>query len=185
MDWNGHLSHIAHARYPALLAYANMLTAGDRAAAEDLVQDAVVRTFSRHRGFRDAGHAEAYTRRAILSVFLDGQRRRRRLLGLLPVVAENPSEPSRAEQVDTADQVRGLLARLAPQERACVVLRYFDDLPLSQIAERTGLALGTVKRYLHDATARLGAALGEDEDGVVDVVTVTVAPHSRSARKES
>ena len=48
---------------------------------------------------------------------------------------------------------------LSPQQRACVVLRYYQDLPVAQVASALGVAEGTVKRYLSDAMTRLAARL--------------------------
>jgi RNA polymerase sigma factor (sigma-70 family) len=181
--WNEHLDGLMEARYPALLAYANALTAGDRAVAEDVVQDAIVRAFSKGRGFETVAHAEAYTRRAILSVFLDRTRTRTRLLRAFSRVAEADSHPSHDDVVDTSELVRGLLRRLSPRERACVVLRYYDDLTVAQVADALGLATGTVKRYLSNATARLGEVLGQPDDAIASS-SVPVSSHRRPSRKE-
>lgn len=72
--WQGFYDELAERRYPALLAYA-MAFAGQRATAEDLVQEAMVRTFSSPRRLSSAQHAEHYVRRAIASVFVDDKRR--------------------------------------------------------------------------------------------------------------
>jgi RNA polymerase sigma-70 factor (ECF subfamily) len=63
-------------RRPALVAYA-CLFVGDRRDAEDLVHDAIVRTFARQRGVGDVRSAEAYVRQVIRTVFLDQVRSRR------------------------------------------------------------------------------------------------------------
>src|SRR5664279_4756327 len=63
-------------RGSGLLAYARLLTGND-AEAEDVFQDALVRSFSRGRTFTHVNAAEAYVRRAIPSVFIDRLRRRR------------------------------------------------------------------------------------------------------------
>ena len=66
---------------------------------------------------------------------------------------------------------------LSPQVRACVVLRYYDDLTIAQVADRLHLAIGTVKRYLHDGGATLRDTLGADPD--VERMDVTVVNASR------
>ena len=65
---------------------------------------------------------------------------------------------------DVVMDVRAALAALPPQERACVVLRFYDDLTVPQIAAQLRLAEGTVKRYLSDASGKLTRTLGEDVD---------------------
>ncbi|MBN9374720.1 MAG: RNA polymerase subunit sigma-24, partial [Cellulomonas sp.] len=80
-SWEDVLDDLVRHRGGALVRYATLLT-GDRRAAEDLVQDALVKAFGTGRPLRDALAAEAYVRRAILTVFLDGIRRRRRWSGV-------------------------------------------------------------------------------------------------------
>jgi RNA polymerase sigma factor (sigma-70 family) len=55
------------------------------------------------------------------------------------------------------------LKDLSPRQRACVVLRYYEDLPVAQIASALGLGEGTVKRYLSEAMTRLAASLSPAE----------------------
>lgn len=152
---------LARDRGGALVAYAWMLT-GDRREAEDLVQDALVKTVLRARDGADLVRAEAYVRRSILTTFVDGHRRRRRWLDALPRLAHDAPTVVEDPAALTTDQlhVRAALATLPRRERACVVLRYYDDLPLGEIAETLGLGLGTVKRYLANAVDRLQGVLG-------------------------
>lgn len=63
-----------------------------------------------------------------------------------------------------------------------MVLRFFDDLTIPQIGARLGLAEGSVKRYLHDATAKLAPLLDVTEDWDEDPVTVTVLPITKGSR---
>src|SRR5665648_1230367 len=69
------LEPVARERYPRLVAYGMLLT-GSLAEAEDLVQDALVSTFSGRARFGTAAEAEAYVRRAVASTFIDHGRRR-------------------------------------------------------------------------------------------------------------
>ena len=62
------------------------------------------------------------------------------------------------------------MARLTPRERACVVLRYFDDLTVRDIAVQLALSEGAVKRYLSDARRRLAPMLGATDAMDVDVI---------------
>jgi RNA polymerase sigma-70 factor (ECF subfamily) len=63
--------------------------------------------------------------------------------------------PTRTPDLDAGLDVRAALRELPPREQVCIVLRFFDDLTVPQVAARLGLAEGTVKRYLADARARL------------------------------
>lgn len=151
---------VARERGSALVGYAFLLT-GDLASAQDLVQDAFVRTFARFGPWRDVGHIEAYVRRAILNGARDGYRRRQTLLGATPrlvAVADPPTDGVAAEHVD----LERALAALSPRQRACVVLRYYDDLSVRETAEALRLSEGAVKRYLAEARGRLGDALADE-----------------------
>lgn len=152
------MATLARERGKALTGYAYLLT-GDLRDAEDLVQDALVKTFVRGRHV-EAAAAETYVRRAILTTYIDGYRRRRRWDDVRHLLArpdrhEGPEEPA-ARTVD----VQAALRSLPAQQRACVVLRYYDDLTVPEVAERLGLGLGTVKRYLSVAVHRMEGLLG-------------------------
>jgi len=178
--WDDHLAALLDERYPALVSYARMLTQGDLAAAEDLVHDALIKVFVRTSRFASPGHAEGYVRRAIVSVFIDGTRsttRRRRAYArsVTPL-----STPGPEASVGLATDVEKALAELPPRERACIVLRYFDDLTVPQVARHLGIADGTAKRYLADASARLAVALGTDTPDIDAPPAVRVEAPRRS-----
>jgi len=138
-----------------------MLLVSSRADAEDLVQEALVSTFSSRARFASVEQAEAYVRRAMASRAVDAGRRRsaeRRASDRVAAVAteavvETPV-PGFTSTVETA------LAGLSPQVRACVVLRHMDDLSVRQTAQVLRVSEGTVKRYVSDGVAALNAALG-------------------------
>jgi len=177
--WQGFYDELATERYPSLLAYAVAFT-GQRATAEDLVQEAMIRTFSSPRRLTSAAHAEHYVRRAIASVFIDGARRETLFRRTAHRLVEGDLGGDHAPETDARDAVSEALATLTPQVRACVVLRYYDDLTVAQVADRLHLALGTVKRYLHDGGEALRDALGADPDA--ERVNVTVVTASRKGK---
>lgn len=157
--WEQVLDDLVQVRGHALVRYATYLT-GDRRQAEDLVQEALVRSFSQARPLRDAAAAEAYVRRAILSEFLDAHRRTTRWRAVRHLVARGEHvESPEASTVERAS-VEAALTTLSPRLRACVVLRFYDDLTVAEIARTLGVADGTVKRYLSDAMDALERVLG-------------------------
>ncbi len=81
--WQGLLEELVRDRRPALIGSASLLT-GNRNDAEDLVHDAIVRTFSRARAFENVNAADAYIRRAITNAFIDRARPRRSWLVAMP-----------------------------------------------------------------------------------------------------
>lgn len=170
MAWEQAMEVLARERGPALVGYAYLLT-GDLPSAQDLVQDALIHTFSRRRQ-DGVEFLEAYVRRSILNGYLNARRRSQRWRGRLHLVAqdERPSGPD-AIAVNQAD-VHAALAQLTPRERACTVLQYFEDLSVKEIATRLEVSEGAVKRYLSDARRRLGPMLGEHpEREQIDVIT--------------
>ena len=115
---------------------------GDRAGTED---------WSKSRGPR---HPEAYVRRTVLNLYLDGWRRTKKWTDIAPRVAVEDVRFPDSGITARADVVHAL-TRLPPRQRACVVLRYFEDQTIAQVADSMGTAPGTVKRYLHDAMRTL------------------------------
>lgn len=172
--WEPILDEVMRERGSGLLAYARLLTGND-AEAEDVLQDALVRSFSRGRTFSHVNAAEAYVRRAIPSVFIDRLRGRRTRDGADERLARTLDAAAGMGDRDAVLDVRAALATLPARERACAVLRFYDDLTVPQIAVQLGLADGTVKRYLADASARLAQLLGDDAEGG----RVAIVTHSR------
>ena len=173
--WEPMLERVAHERYPRLVAHA-MLLVRSREQAEDLVQDALVATFTGKARFASLAEAEQYVRRAIVSRFMDAARKRGRERAALvrhaarPVVVPEPADASIADEVEDA------LANLPPRERACVVLRHLEDLSVRDTAALLRISEGAVKRYTADGVARLGASLGArpGDETVVHVTTKEV-----------
>lgn len=151
--WEEAMTLLTRGRGQALKRYAYLLS-GSHAEAADLVQDALVKVFSRPRRNWNTQTCEAYVRKAILNAYLDQTRRRRRWLAALPQLAEQPPASQTAAAELRADLMR-LLRELSPRQRACVVLFYYEDRPLSEIADVLGCGVGTVKRHLDDARSRL------------------------------
>jgi RNA polymerase sigma-70 factor (sigma-E family) len=153
----------------ALTGYAYLLC-GNLDDAEDLVQDALVKTFSRRRAGLELDSAEAYVRRSILTVYLDGWRRRgrwaaRRHLAAGPSASDGPEVPT-GDRLDVVAALR----RLPRQQRACVVLRFYEDLTVAEIAQRLAVSEGAVKRYLSMGVHSLEGVLGPIQPPVTDTV---------------
>jgi RNA polymerase sigma-70 factor (sigma-E family) len=140
------------ARWPALVRFAYALT-GDRADAEDVVQQALERCWRRWRHVQMEG-AEAYVRTAIARLVISRWRRRR--LEETPLGgADLMVGPGPEETIVLHDVLWREMAGLPPRMRAVVVLRFVEDLSEAQTAEILGCSLGTVKSQASRALARL------------------------------
>lgn len=159
--WERVVTELVATRGDALLRYATLLT-GSPDDAADLVQDALVRTFGRLRNGFSVASAESYVRRAILNASVDGGRRVSRWRRIAPSQYVPDELPASDEQTALRLDLHEELQKLAPRERACVVLRYYDDLKVDDIAGALGISAGAVKRYLSDALAKMAIALADD-----------------------
>jgi RNA polymerase sigma-70 factor (ECF subfamily) len=112
--WERELDDLVRHRGAALVGYAYLLC-GDRREAEDLVQDSLVKTFTRGRAGLRADNLEGYVRRAVLTTYLDGFRRRRRWAAVRHLLADPDAAPPAVDRVDARhDGVRRLEAELGP-----------------------------------------------------------------------
>ncbi|MCC2335845.1 sigma-70 family RNA polymerase sigma factor [Cellulomonas wangsupingiae] len=156
--WEVLLEEVARQRWRRLVTHATFVS-GSYADAPDLVQEALISTFSGRARFTTADQAEAYVRRAIASRAVDASRRRARDRRLVADVAgRTPTATHDVDRLPGADVVRAL-ATLSPRERACVVLRQMEDMSVAETATVLGLSEGAVKRYTADAVRRLGDLL--------------------------
>jgi RNA polymerase sigma factor (sigma-70 family) len=162
-EWHEAMEGLMRDRERALLGYA-YLVCGNATEAQDLVQDALVKTFSRPRPGLTAVKAEAYVRRAITTTYVDRYRRRQRWMAVQHLFRPSEGSPDAMPELDMEADIHAALALLPARERACVVLRFFDDLTVPQIALQLGIAGGSVKRYLADGITRLERSLGPLED---------------------
>ncbi|MGY4644380.1 RNA polymerase sigma factor [Cellulomonas sp. URHB0016] len=174
--WEPVLEQVVQERYPQLVARA-LLLCSSRADAEDVVQDALISTFSGRARFTTVAEAEQYVRRAIVSRFIDGTRRRGRERALAEQVGQTPLV-SVQQSGTVAERLEAALAQLSPRQRACVVLRYLDDVPVQETAALLGVSEGAVKRYTADGIRALNALLGTQ--ATVNDYTVRVVSPQRS-----
>jgi RNA polymerase sigma-70 factor (sigma-E family) len=144
------------------LLRAAYLLCGHYQTAEDLVQITLVQLYQAWPRVGQHDEPRAYTRRILVNAFISS--RRRRWSGEDPVAAPPDSPmpgPDAADGVDDRDWQSRLLRRLPPRQRAVIVLRFWEDLDVTQTAELLGISAGTVKRQTSDALASLRHGLAE------------------------
>ena len=143
-------------QYPALVRLAVAMT-GDRDTAEDLAQEAFARAWPRIPRLRDPSAAPLYLRRTLINLARRGYQRR-----ALDVRARlHRADPTSDRDVVETMTVVAALQLLPARQRACVVLRFYEDLTEQATAQVLGVSVGTVKSQVHKALKRLEPILGE------------------------
>jgi len=143
-----------------LVRMARLLTAGDDAAAEDLVQTTLTRLYVHWPRVRRAGNPVGYARTSLTHAFVDERRRAySRRETPTDLVADHRDAVSHQDDPDLAQTVLAALATLAPRQRAVVVLRHFLDLDVAETARVLGCTTGTVKSQNAKALDRLRSTL--------------------------
>jgi RNA polymerase sigma-70 factor (sigma-E family) len=142
------------------------LLCGDWDRASDHVQEGLIRVYVAWPRLKRAGGEHAYARKAVVSAFLDSARRRSSTEVPTEQDRELASTQDVAESVALRTALGSALAKLPPRQRACVVLRYFDDLSVADTAAALGCSEGTVKSQTSRALDALrfmfeGSSLGE------------------------
>lgn len=143
------------------LAGSLTLHCGDRGVAEEVAQEALARAWERWAAVSAMDSPERWVYRVAFNLATSRGRRRsaerraRQRLAARPAVGV----PDR----DDALAVRAAVASLPPRQRAAVVLRYFADLPVADVAEVLGCAEGTVKSLTSHAIAALRDRLDLEE----------------------
>ena len=154
--WHRYVDRVAPFR-PALHGYCRRLTR-DLWDAEDLVQDTLLRVFGTLGHIHhDVRSPRAYLLRVATHLWIDTLRRRAREAAPLAAQAAEPGAPA-AQPGAARDLGTLLLERLAPQERAAVLLKELFDLSLAETAEALGTSVGAVKAALQRGRERLREA---------------------------
>jgi RNA polymerase sigma-70 factor (sigma-E family) len=144
--------------YQPLVRFCALL-AGDPFTAEDLAQEAFVRVAERiERG--GVANVGAYLRRTALNVW---KNRLRRLMVERRARARRPERPVEPASPEDRDLLWTAVRRLPPGQRACLALRFYEDLSERETAEVLGCSIGTVKSQTSRALARLRKELSDED----------------------
>lgn len=157
----GRLAELYVRHAPDALRFATVLT-GERALAEDLVQDAFVNLAGRLAHLRDPGAFEAYLRRTVVNLANSKFRRRRVERSYLEREGRRPGDRGPVADPETRDEVWTALQTLPVKQRAAIALRFYEDLPDERIAEVLHCAPATVRSLVHRGMATLKTQLGDD-----------------------
>ncbi len=135
---------------PAMVRLAHLLT-GSSAIAEEVVQDSFVALYQRRAVVE---HPRAYLRQIVVNGCHSQTRRRAIEERRLSTIQTDPSRLTHVVSPDV-DEMWPALDNLVPRQRTALVLRFYDDLPVREIAELMGVRPGTVKSLIHRGLADL------------------------------
>jgi RNA polymerase sigma-70 factor (sigma-E family) len=173
MDWardaaaKRQFEGFAAAASDALLRTGYLMT-GDGRDAEDLVQETFLRVARRWNRVRTMDHPAAYARRILINLVLQNAERRSRQKEelALPDAGSDAADQGAARalrHVDDLAEFRWALAQLTPRQRAVLVLRYWADLPVGEVADILGCSPGAVTGTASRAAGRLAEILTSRE----------------------
>jgi RNA polymerase sigma-70 factor (sigma-E family) len=145
------------AHYDGLVRLATLLS-GRQDVAEDLVQEAFVRSVHKLSALPEQA-VGSYLRSTVVNLWKNRIRR---------LVAERrqriePAAPEHAATLETHDELWRAVSRLPRRQRACLVLRYYEDLSERETAYVLGCSVGTVKSQTSRALRRLREEVGDDD----------------------
>lgn len=157
------------ATYPSVRRSA-YLVLRDEGRAEEVCQEAFIRLYEKWSTVRHYERPEAWVRTVAvrMAIRAAGRERRRPLLESTARVDVQGADPA-LDPASDPDLARAV-GQLTPMQRAAVVLYYYEDLPVLEVARVLQVSSSTVKQHLHRARAKLGEELGdvgEEVDGDV------------------
>lgn len=161
IDREAAFSRFVAGRLPGAYRTASLIL-GDAAEAEDATQDALVRAWRAWGSVRDPARVDAWFDRILVNVCRTRLRSRRSRPAevFVPGIAGDPASWTAEREL-----LWSALRALSPEHRITLVLRFYLDLSVEDVAARTGTREGTVKSRLHYALSALRAALEATERG--------------------
>lgn len=131
------------------------LMVGERGLAQDLLQEALTKTYVAWPRLRDPSRAEAYTRKAITTTAISWYRRKGWTAERPGAEPREVARPGHEGEVTERDWLWRALMDLPPRQRAALVCRFYEDLSEAQTAEVMGCAPGTVKSQVSAGLVKL------------------------------
>jgi RNA polymerase sigma-70 factor (sigma-E family) len=131
------------------------LLTGDGSAAEELLQDTLVRLYPKWHLVEAAEVPLAYVRRSLANGFVNHTRRAARREFAVEFLPEGIDGADRPSQLDDRDEIWTMLRTLPERQRAALVLRYFHDLPDDEIGIALACREGTVRSLISRGLAAL------------------------------
>ena len=166
-DFSG-LEYLMH-RHQAKATRAAFLITGDKAQAEDAVQDVFVRIFRHPNRLDESRPIEPYLMRGVINAALNACRSGRKAISLEGnehaverLIEQAASVESDVEYSQIKRNILDALGQLRPRQRAAIVQRYYLDMSEKEMALALDAAPGTVKWLLNSARTTLRALLNKE-----------------------
>ena len=156
----GRLEELYRRHAPDAVRLAYLLT-GNRAQAEDVVQDAFVRLYGRFRDLRNPDAFGAYLRTTVVNLVRSQARRRKVERAYLEREAGRPLPA--APEIGAREEMWEALQKLPERQRTAIVLRYYEDMTEAATAEVMRCPIGTVKSLVSRGIERLRQDVGRGE----------------------
>jgi RNA polymerase sigma-70 factor (ECF subfamily) len=133
--------------------------------AEDAVQDALIEAWRDLRGLRDPDRLDAWLHRLLVRACQRAARsERRKRMAEVPLAFDHDAPaPNDLDPVVVRSDLDRAFARVAADHRTILVLAYYADLPIADVATALDIPIGTVKSRLSRATNAFRAAIAADE----------------------
>jgi RNA polymerase sigma-70 factor, ECF subfamily len=136
----------------------------DFGRAEDAVQQTLVNAWRELPGLRDPDRFDAWLQRLLVNAsYAEARRWRTWSVNVRVLEVDGPAGPDDVLSVDDRDRIERGFRRLPPDQRAILVFTHYLDLAPTEIAERLGIPVGTVRSRLHYAHRAMRAAIEADE----------------------
>ena len=148
-------------RYHGLIRAVCLRMLGNRADADDVAQDVMVKAFGALQGFEGRSSFKTWLVRIATNTCITAMSKRKRQRELLSLMS---SEEAATSELDTSGfDVLTLLARVSPKDRSLLVMRYIAELQFDEIAEIAELSLSATKMRIYRATEQLRSQLETSE----------------------
>ena len=154
---HGAFTELVKASYPRLFGVANLILR-DSDRAKDAVQDGLMQSWRHIRSLRDPEAWDAWLHRTtVRACYKVARKEKRRSLVELHVTADPATAgiPDASSSIAERDRLGRELDRLDIDRRAVIVLHFYLDLPLTEVAEILGIPTGTAKSRLHRGLAAM------------------------------
>lgn len=158
--------HLIVDQIPHLRRYARALV-GDRAQADDLVQDCLERAWSRMHLWTVGTNIRAWLFTILHNLHLNAARKRRNTPGLVPIEAGGPEPPVRPTQEDglAVESMWEAFSSLPEPQRAAILLITLEEMSYAEAASVLGIPVGTLMSRVHRGRERLRRMMDEAAEG--------------------